>query len=60
VITTQILEQLNEDNGFLEQAEFIDEITFHICGTVNHIRIQGSEKLHLVLAGLEIICQRYF
>jgi len=60
VIATLILEQLNEDNGLLEQAEFTDEVTFHISRTVDHnIRIRGSEKPHLVLAGLDIICQRY-
>jgi hypothetical protein len=60
-MVTLILEQLNEDNGFLEQLEFTDGVTFHISGTVNHnIRIQVSEKPHLVLTGLDIICQRYF
>jgi hypothetical protein len=60
-MATLILEQLNEDNGFLEQAEFTEMVTFHISGTVNHnIRIWVSEKIHLVLTGLDIICQRYF
>ena len=60
MITTLILEQLNEDNGLLKQVEFTDEVPFHISETVDHnIRIQGSEKPHLVLAGLDIICRRY-
>jgi len=58
VIATLILEQLNEDNGLLEQAEFTDEVTFHISGTFNYnISIRGSEKPHHVLTRLEIICQ---
>lgn len=60
MIGTLILEQLDEDNGLLEQAEFNDEVTFHSSRTVDHnIRIRGSKKPHLVLAGLDIICQRY-
>jgi hypothetical protein len=45
-----MLDRIDNDNGFLDRVIFSDESTFHVCGIINRHngRIWGSESLHAV------------
>jgi hypothetical protein len=44
-------QQRLEEDGFAEKLVFSDEVTFHVCGKVNHhnVRIWGTENPHAMM-----------
>ena len=36
------IQQQQEEDGFAEKLVFSDEVTFHVCGTVNRHNVQRS------------------